>query len=93
MFCASAASSLPPFQPGNANGVAVRGAADEIDAAVAQHFERLVDRVDQLERHIEPFVLEEAELHRRRGGEVGIRDHVGDGDFHRLVPSLNDAFR
>ena len=33
---------------------AVSGAADEVDAAVAQHLERVVDREDRLELHVEP---------------------------------------
>jgi hypothetical protein len=58
------------------------GAADEVDAVIAQDLERAIDRIDQLERHIEPFGLEEAEFHRRRRGKIRVGNHVRDGNFH-----------
>src|SRR5262249_49987303 len=64
---------------------AVGGAADEIDAAVAQHLQGFVDRKDQLERHVEAFRLEESELDRGGGGEIGIGDQIGNRNLHQLV--------
>ena len=60
----------------------MRGAADEIDRAVAQRHVGLVDRKDQLDLDVEPFLLEESELRGGNRREVRIRDHVGDGEFH-----------
>src|SRR5262249_40680384 len=60
----------------------MRRAADEIDRAVAHLRVALVDREDHLELDVEPFLLEEAELDRRDGGEVRVRDDVRDGEFH-----------
>jgi hypothetical protein len=48
----------------------MRRAADQIDRAVAQRRIALVDRVDQLERDIEPFLLEATELDRCDRGKV-----------------------
>ena len=57
-------------------------AADEVDRAVAQLAIAIVDGVDELERDVEPFFPEETQLNRRRGGEVGGRDQVRDGELH-----------
>jgi len=58
---------LGAFITGKRRRDCVRGAADEIDLAVAQCLVGLVDRVDQLERDIEPFGFEETELDRGLG--------------------------
>src|SRR5215471_16925767 len=60
----------------------MRGSADEIDRALAQRRVTLVDRVDQLERDIEAFLLEATELDRGDRGEIRVRDHVGHGELH-----------
>src|SRR3546814_6966485 len=39
-------------------------------------------REDELQRDFEPLLLEEAELDGGRGGEIGVRDQVGDGQLH-----------
>ena len=59
--------------------------SDQIDAAIAQHLERPVDRKDELDRHVETFLLEESELDCRGCGEIGIGDQVWNGDLHHLV--------
>jgi len=64
------------------------GSADEIDRAGAQCRVALIDGVDQLERDIEAFPLEKAELDRGNGGEIRVRDHVGHGKFHRHSPAI-----
>ena len=61
----------------------MRRAADKIDMAVAHLAIGAVDRKDQLERDVEPFLLEEAELDRGGGREIGVRDQVGDSELHR----------
>jgi hypothetical protein len=66
----------------------VRGAADEVEAALAHCRKRGLDRHHQLERDVEPLAFEEAELDRCNRGEVGIRDQVGNCEFHRLIFSL-----
>jgi hypothetical protein len=50
----------------------MRGAADEVDLAVAQRRVAVVDRVDQLERDVEAFLLEHAELDCRDRGEIRV---------------------
>ena len=60
----------------------MRRSADQIDRAVAQRRIGLVDREDQLELDVQPLALEEAELDRRNGGEIRVRDHVGHGELH-----------
>src|SRR5262249_29942624 len=64
----------------------MRRAADEVDSAVAHLAIGAVDREDQLQSHIEPFGLEEAELDRGCGREIGVRDQVGDSELHRRLP-------
>src|SRR5688572_1437308 len=64
----------------------VRGAADEVELAVAQVLVGLGHRVEQLERRVDAFLLEEAELDRRDRREVRRRDQVRDRDFH-LIPA------
>jgi hypothetical protein len=59
------------------------GAADEFEAAVLHCGERMLDRNHQLKRDVEPFTREEAELHGRHRGEVGVGDQIGDGELHR----------
>ena len=44
--------------------------ADKVHGAIAQRLIALVDREDELERNIEPFAREEAELDRGRGGKI-----------------------
>jgi hypothetical protein len=63
----------------------MRGAADEIHRAIAQRRIGLVDGKDQLELDIEPLLLEAAELDRGDRGEIGVRDHIGHGEFHGLM--------
>jgi hypothetical protein len=58
------------------------GAADEIDRAVVQRHVGLVDRKDQLDIDVEPFLPKQSELGRGNRREVRIRDHVGHGEFH-----------
>src|SRR6266849_2444033 len=65
------------------------GAADEIDGAVAQRRVALVDGVDQLERDVEALLAEQAELDRRDGGEIRVRDHVRHGELHGRVPTVS----
>ena len=74
---------LGAFEIGKCRQHRVRGAADEIDLAVAQRLVGLVDRIDQLERDIEPFGFEKAELDRGFGNEIG-RSKIlsGYGEFH-----------
>jgi len=66
----------------------VRRAADEIDLAVAQRFVSLVDGVNQLERDIEPFGLEETELDRGLGNEIGRRKCAAP-PTKSILPSRN----
>jgi hypothetical protein len=61
----------------------MRRSGDPVDRAVAQRRIGLVDRKDQLQLHIEPLLAEEAELDRRDGGEIRVRDHVRHGELHR----------
>src|SRR3979490_290643 len=79
---ACAPMSLTPCHSGKAES------ADEIDRAVAHRRIAFVDRIDHLQRDIEAFLLEEAELDRRDGGKVGVRDHVRDGEFHIATTPL-----
>ena len=58
----------------------VRGAAGEVEPALAQLFEGFRDRKDELDRGVEPLLFEETELDRRDRGKIRRRDHVGDGD-------------
>ena len=60
----------------------MRRAADKIDRAVAQGHVGLVDRKDHLQRDVQALVAKEAEFDRGFRREIGIRDHVGHGDFH-----------
>src|ERR1700704_6499969 len=72
---------------------AVRGAADEIDTTIAQHFERPVDRKNQFQRHVEAFVLEKAEFDSRGGWKIRIGNHVRDGNFHGSALLERRGFR
>src|SRR6516164_10960623 len=58
-------------------------AADEIDMAVTHLAIGAVDREDQLQRDVEAFVFEEAELDGCYRREIGVRDQVGDSELHR----------
>src|SRR5262249_52251172 len=70
----------------------MRGAANEIDRAVAHRRVAFVDRVDQLERNVEAFLLEATELDRRDRGKIRVRDHVGYGELHlRHFPTSSSA--
>ena len=69
----------------------MRRAGDEIDPAVAHRAIGFVDREDQLQRDVEPFLFEEPELDGCHSREVGIRDQVGDGELHRELPFRYEA--
>ena len=73
---------LAALPAGEGEGRAVRRAANEINAAVAQNLQRLVDGEDQFQRHVETLGLEEAEFDRGGDREIGIGDQIGNGDFH-----------
>src|SRR5262249_26976418 len=45
---------------------------------------------DELERHVETFLLEEAKLDGGGSGEIGIGDQVGNGDLHHLASPLRN---
>src|SRR5271169_5991814 len=61
----------------------MRRAADEIDMAVTHLVIGAVDREDQLQRDVEPFLLEEAECDRGGRREVGVRDQIRHSELHR----------
>jgi len=72
--------------------IAVRRSSDKIDTAIVQHLERPVDRKDELEHHVETFLLEEAKLDGGGSGEIGIGGQVG-GDLHHLASPLREPSR
>ena len=59
----------------------MRRAADEIDRAVAQRAIGLVDREDQLQRDVEPFLLEKAELDAATAGKYEFEIRSGTASF------------
>src|SRR5208283_1596546 len=61
----------------------MRRAADKIDRAIAQRAIGLVDRKDELQRDVEPFLLEETKLDRGHGWKIGVRDQIRDSELHR----------
>ena len=74
-------SDAAPFGEGGER--AMRGAADEIDLAVAQCRVGAIDREDQLGRDRDPLALEKPELGCGQGGEIRIRDQVRYREPHR----------
>ncbi len=85
MPCACAQISLAPLKPGKAASTACAEPPTKSIAPSRMRRIGLVDREDQLERDIEPLGLEEAELDRGLGGEIGLRDHVGHGELHGIL--------
>src|SRR5262249_30060331 len=79
-LCAEQLGTLPLGEGGESR---MRRAADKINMAVAHLAIGAVDREDQLERDVESFFFEEAELDRSGGGEIGVRDQIGDSELHR----------
>ena len=67
------------------------GPADKIRFAVAQPLVRLVDRKHEFEFDVQALLLEEAELNRRDGRKVGVRDQIGNDDLHAQPSSGNDT--
>ena len=79
------AEEFDPVPFGKCRRRRMRRAADKIGFAVAQRLVAFTDRIDQLKLGIDALLLEEAHLHRRDGGKVGVGDEIGDHDFHELL--------
>ncbi len=60
----------------------MRGAADELQRAVAHRRHGVLDRDDEFERNIEPLARKEAKLDGGYRREIGIRNQVGDCKLH-----------
>ena len=60
----------------------MRRSTNEIDSAIAKHFQRVVYREDGFQLHIQAFFFEKAQLNRGDSRKVGVRDQVWNSDFH-----------
>ena len=66
----------------------MRRPGNEIDCPVAQRRIGPVNRKQQFDRDIEPFLLEEAEFRGGDGREIGVGDQIRNREFHRFTHTV-----